>query len=85
MQLHEIVSINPKRMGGIPVFTNTRIPIEYLFESLGFGQTIAEFLDDYDVKPEQAIALIELKFKYPEIYEVLIRPQHPGKIQSLSK
>jgi uncharacterized protein (DUF433 family) len=34
-------------MGGIPVFTGTRVPVRALFESLAGGSTLDEILDDY--------------------------------------
>jgi len=85
MQLHEIVNIDPETMGGTPVFKNSRVPIEYLFEYLSDGECIAKFLDDFPgITSEQVLALIELKFKFPEIYETLIRPQHSYLIQKAS-
>jgi len=61
MQLHEIVSINPKRMGGTPVFKGTRVPIQSLFDWLSEGIPLPEFLENFpSVSQEQAIAIIEL-------------------------
>ena len=35
------------RSGGVPVFSGTRIPVEFLFEFLGDNQTMETFLDHY--------------------------------------
>ena len=32
MQLKEIVEVDPEKMGGIPVFRGTRVPIQNLFD-----------------------------------------------------
>jgi uncharacterized protein (DUF433 family) len=38
---------SPKVLNGIPVFANTRVPVQTLLEYLEAGQSIQEFLDDY--------------------------------------
>jgi uncharacterized protein (DUF433 family) len=43
------------------VFYGTRVPIKTLFDSLAVGQTLEEFLDDFErVSREQAEAALEL-------------------------
>jgi len=47
-------------MGGTPVFAGTRVPMETLFDYLGGGHPLDEFLDDPPtVKREQAVTMIE--------------------------
>jgi uncharacterized protein (DUF433 family) len=59
--LFGLLWINPERMSGAPCFYATRVPIKTLFDSLAAGQTLEEFLDDFDgVSREQAEALLEL-------------------------
>lgn len=41
------VSIDPETMGGTPVFTGTRVPIQTLFDYLEGNYTLEEFLDDF--------------------------------------
>ena len=55
-----IVSIDRERMGGVPCFAGTRVPIRYLFEYLSNGKTLDMFLDDFEGVPRhEAIAALE--------------------------
>lgn len=48
------VSINPKIKNGMPMFKGTRVPVYALFDCLLEGQTLEEFLADFDsVKREE--------------------------------
>ena len=59
--LWPVVSINPDRLGGEPVFRGTRVPIRSLFEHLRAGDSLELFLDDFEgVTREQAEAAIQL-------------------------
>jgi len=59
--LFGLVWINRDRVSGTPCFYATRVPIKTLFDSLAAGQTLEEFLDDFDgVSREQAEAMLEL-------------------------
>ncbi|MEM6785688.1 MAG: DUF433 domain-containing protein [Bacteroidota bacterium] len=52
---------DPEIMGGTPVFTGTRVPIDTLLVYLRKGKRIADFRDDFPtVSREQAEALLEL-------------------------
>jgi uncharacterized protein (DUF433 family) len=47
-------------MGGAPVFTGTRVPVQTLLDYLEAGDTIEEFLVGFpSVKREQIIAFLE--------------------------
>lgn len=55
-----IISSSSEVMGGTPVFSGTRVPVQTLFDYVEAGETIDEFLDGYPtVKREQVIALLE--------------------------
>jgi uncharacterized protein (DUF433 family) len=55
-----IVSTSPDTMGGAPVFTGTRVPIQTLLDYLKAGESIDDFLDGFPtVSKEQVIALLE--------------------------
>lgn len=43
----EIWVSDPEILGGEPVFTNTRVPVDTLFVYLNHGKSIQEFLDDF--------------------------------------
>jgi uncharacterized protein (DUF433 family) len=55
-----IVSISADIMGGTPVFLDTRVPVQTLFDYLKAGESIDDFLDGFPtVTREQVIALLE--------------------------
>jgi uncharacterized protein (DUF433 family) len=55
-----IVSISPDLMGGTPVFSDTRVPIQTLFDYLKGGESIDDFLDGFPtVTRAQVIGLLE--------------------------
>jgi uncharacterized protein (DUF433 family) len=55
------VNIDKEIMGGTPVFTGTRVPIQTLFDYLEGGDSVDEFLDDYPtVTREYAIEVLEM-------------------------
>ena len=61
---NRIVNINPEILGGTPVFYGTRVPIKNLFDYLETGESIDEFLSDFDgVRREQVVKLLEMSQK----------------------
>ena len=59
--LFGIVWINRERVSGTPCFFGTRVPIKTLFDCLAAGESMDQFLDDFEgVSREQAEALLEL-------------------------
>ena len=55
-----VVTINPKILGGTPVFEGTRVPIDSLFEYIRRGRTIDYFLEQFPtVRRDQIEALLE--------------------------
>lgn len=55
------ITTDPDILGGTPVFTGTRVPVESLFDHLENGVTIDQFLDDFPtVSRQQAVAVLEL-------------------------
>ena len=60
MDLKDIITRDKEILGGIPVFTGTRVPVDSLIAHLKAGIPLDEFLDDFpSVKREQAVALLE--------------------------
>lgn len=60
----DAVSIDPERLGGVPCFAGTRVPVRYLWEYLSKGKTLDEFLDDFDgVSREHALAILEQAYQ----------------------
>ena len=49
-----------ERMGGVPCFLGTRVPVESLFENLEDGVSLDEFLDAFPaVQREHAVPVLE--------------------------
>jgi uncharacterized protein (DUF433 family) len=56
----KVVSISEDVMGGTPVFTGTRVPIETLIDFLTAGDTIDDFLEGFPtVSREQVIEYLK--------------------------
>jgi len=58
--LAKVFHTDPEIMGGTPVFTGTRVPVQNLVDYLEGGESIDEFLTGFPtVKREQVIGFIE--------------------------
>jgi uncharacterized protein (DUF433 family) len=58
------INIDPETMGGTPVFTGTRVPIQSLFDYIESGETLDEFLENFpSVKKDLAIQVLEMASK----------------------
>jgi uncharacterized protein (DUF433 family) len=56
-----VVHSDPEILGGTPVFVGTRVGIQSLFDYLGGGETLDEFLRQFpSVKRDQALAALEI-------------------------
>jgi len=54
------ISCSPDVMGGTPVFTGTRVPIQNALDYLEPGETLDDFLEGFPtVTREQVIAFLE--------------------------
>jgi len=55
-----VISRSPDVMGGAPVFSGTRVPVQTLLDYLEAGDSIDEFLAGFpSVSREQVIAFLE--------------------------
>jgi uncharacterized protein (DUF433 family) len=55
-----VVTSSPDVMGGTPVFSGTRVPIENLLDYLEGGESIEDFLEGFpSVSREQVITFME--------------------------
>jgi uncharacterized protein (DUF433 family) len=60
MDIRSLITIDKEIMGGQPVFTGTRVPVESLFDHLEAGVSIDDFIEDFpSVSRQQAIDLLE--------------------------
>ena len=51
-------------MGGTPVFTGTRVPVQALFDYIETGETLDEFLENFpSVKKDLAIQVLQMAEK----------------------
>lgn len=58
---NKFIDVNPDRMGGVPCFKGTRVPVSQLFDYLEAGDSLVEFLTDFPtVSREQALGVLEL-------------------------
>lgn len=56
-----LISSSPDRLGGTPVFSGTRVPVQGLIDYLEAGHPLDHFLDEFpSVSREHAIAVLEL-------------------------
>lgn len=61
MNRADIYHAHPGILGGTPVFTGTRVPVDSLIHHLRAGATLEAFLDDFpSVSREQAEAFLAL-------------------------
>ncbi len=61
MNRASIYHSDPEILGGTPVFTGTRVPVDSLVSHLRQGISLSEFLDDFpSVGREQAEAFLSL-------------------------
>ena len=49
------INIDPETMGGTPVFTGTRVPIQSLFDYIETGETVDEFLENFPTVPKESV------------------------------
>ena len=55
------ISSTPDVMGGTPVFSGTRVPVQTLLDYLEAGDPLDAFLSDFpSVRKEHAVAVLEL-------------------------
>ena len=55
-----VISRSPDVMGGTPVFSGTRVPVQTLFDYLEAGESIDDFLAGFpSVSREQVIGFLE--------------------------
>jgi uncharacterized protein (DUF433 family) len=55
-----VISSDPQIMGGTPVFSGTRVPVQTLLDYLESGESIDDFLDGFpSVSRQQVIDFLE--------------------------
>jgi len=58
------INIDPETMGGTPVFSGTRVPVQALFDYIESGETLDEFIENFpSVKKQFAIEVLKMAGK----------------------
>jgi len=58
---NQIIQRSAAILGGTPVFTGTRVPVQTLLDYLQAGDRLDDFLDEFPtVSRQQALAFLEL-------------------------
>jgi len=61
LKIEDYIHANPKRLGGVPVFKGSRVPVKSLFDHLRAGDSIDRFLDDFEgITREQVDGVLQL-------------------------
>jgi len=67
--IQKLINIDKEIMSGTPVFMGTRVPVKTLFDHIGSGIPLEEFLIDFpSVKRSQALEVIQLSGKFLNSY-----------------
>jgi len=53
MKVSEVINVDKDILGGTPVFMGTRVPVKNLFDYLEAGDSLNDFLDDFDYIPKE--------------------------------
>lgn len=73
------INIDSEILGGTPVFYGTRVPIKNLYDYLETGETIDDFLEDFEnVKREQVIRVLEISKKLIETSTNILNENFAG-------
>jgi len=65
--MEKIINVDSDILGGTPVFGGTRVPVKNLFDYLVTGDTIDDFLRDFEsVHRNQVLRVLELSKKLVE-------------------
>lgn len=59
MKAERLIERDPEKLGGIPVFFGTRVPIQNFFDCLEGGETVDDFLEQFPtVTRKQALGVL---------------------------
>jgi len=60
MNIKDVIECDPEKLGGTPVFSGTRVPIQNLFDCLESGETVDQFIEQFPtVTREQVLKVLE--------------------------
>ena len=58
MNASDVINVDKDILGGIPVFKGTRVPVKNLFDYLEAGDSVNDFLEDFDYIPREYCLII---------------------------
>jgi len=65
--MEKVINVDTDILGGTPVFWGTRVPVKNLFDYLETGETVDDFLRDFEsVQRNQALSVLDLSKKMIE-------------------
>ena len=65
--MEKVINVDSDILGGTPVFWGTRVPVKNLFDYLETGETVDDFLRDFEsVQRNQALSVLDLSKKMIE-------------------
>ena len=65
--MKKVIHVDSDILGGTPVFWSTRVPVKNLFDYLETGETVDNFLLDFEsVQRSQVLSVLELSKKLVE-------------------
>lgn len=68
-----VIHSDPDILGGVPIFTGTRVPLHTLLDYIEAGDSLNEFLEDFpSVTREQAISALRAAER------MLVSDAHPA-------
>lgn len=53
MKIGDVIVVDKEILGGVPVFKGTRVPVKNLFDYLEAGDSLNDFLADFDYIPKE--------------------------------
>ncbi len=61
MKVSEVIDVDKNILGGTPVFKGTRVPVKNLFDYLEAGDSLNDFLTDFDyISKEHCLTVLKL-------------------------
>lgn len=69
---YSVINIDREILGGTPVFSSTRVPIQALFDYIENNETLEEFLENFpSVSKEHALQVLHVAEKFITSEKVL--------------
>jgi uncharacterized protein (DUF433 family) len=57
----EVVEVVPGKVSGVPLIRRSRVPVDLVIASSDGGETVEEIAYNYDLKPEEILAVLSYR------------------------